>query len=218
FGPLMSEYLICHLLMHERKVLFRRQCQEEKRWDQTAPGSLAGKKLGIMGTGSIGAHVARTAKFFGMATRGYSRTPSHCPHIDQGFLPHQILDFARGLDYLISILPDTPATDNLINAELLTALPHTALVINAGRGNAVDETALARALTTGEIAGAILDVFKKEPLAPDHPLWRTPNTLITAHTAAMSHPTLVTPIFVDNYKRYSQGLPLAHGVDFESGY
>ncbi|MCG8564056.1 MAG: D-2-hydroxyacid dehydrogenase [Desulfobacterales bacterium] len=218
FGPLMSEYLICHMLMHERKVLFRHQCQQDRTWNQTPPGTLRGKTLGIMGTGSIGTHVAQTAKQFGMTTRGLSRTGSACPHMDQTFITKDILEFAQGLDYLVSILPDTPATDNLVNGDLLAALPERAVFLNVGRGNAVDEEALVAALEKGIIAGAVLDVFKKEPLASDHPLWTAPNTLITAHTAAMSHPEGVAPIFIENYKRYARGEALKYTIDFKAGY
>ena len=218
FGPLMSEYLICHMLMHERQVLFRHQCQQEKRWDQTVPGSLAGKTLGVMGIGSIGAHVAATAQALGMTVKGFARTRSQCPGMDEVFGPDRILEFAQDLDYLVTILPDTAATDNLINDEFLAALPHTAVYLNVGRGNVVDEPALVRALEKGTLSGAVLDVFKTEPLPRDHPFWESPNTVLTFHTAAMSSPELVTPIFTENYRRYRAGEPLNYPIDFTAGY
>jgi glyoxylate/hydroxypyruvate reductase A len=90
--------------------------------------------------------------------------------------------------------------------------------INPGRGTIVDEAALAAALDAGRLAGAVLDVFEQEPLPPDHVFWRTPNVIITGHTAALSMPADVAPVFIDNYRRLLNGEPLRHRVDFDLGY
>ncbi len=104
------------------------------------------------------------------------------------------------------------------DAALLAALPRRAVFVNPGRGGTVDEAALARALSDGTIAGAVLDVFQQEPLPPGHIFWTTPNLLITSHTAALSFPEDITPVFVDNYQRLLRGEPLRYQVDFEQGY
>lgn len=218
FGQIMAEYVICHLLMHERKSLERFRKQLKKQWDPTPPGTLQGKRIGIMGLGSIGSAVATTARFFGMKTRGFSRSRSASEGIDECFLPDRLMEFVRDLDYLVSVLPDTPETCGLIDESFLRAMADTALLINVGRGNVINEPALARALEQGEIAGAVLDVFQKEPLPPAHPFWETPNTIITSHTAAMSFPALVAPVFIDNYQRFVKGEPLNHKIDFNHGY
>lgn len=218
FGPIMSEYVLCHLLMHERKSFARTASQQQKNWDQTTPGTLMNKTIGIMGLGSIGAHIAKTAKFFGMTTKGYSRTQSSCEGIEHCFLPEQIIDFVQELDYLVCILPDTPETTHLINKKVLAALPKSAVLINAGRGNIIDQPALVDALHLGEIAGAVLDVFPVEPLPKKDPLWETPNTIITAHTAAMSFPELVAPIFIQNYQNFREKAALQYQIDFDHGY
>ena len=118
----------------------------------------------------------------------------------------------------MSVLPDTPETDHLIDTPVLEAMPRTSLLINVGRGNVIDEQALIRALENGEIGGAVLDVFQEEPLPESHPFWETPNTIITSHTAAMSTPALVAPVFIDNYRRFFEGIPLNHVVNFSKGY
>jgi phosphoglycerate dehydrogenase-like enzyme len=105
-----------------------------------------------------------------------------------------------------------------VDAGLLAALPPHAVFINPGRGGTVDEPALAAALQNGTIAGAVLDVFQQEPLPPDHLFWRTPRLLITSHTAALSAPSDIAPIFIDNYRRLVRGEPLRYRVDFERGY
>jgi phosphoglycerate dehydrogenase-like enzyme len=126
--------------------------------------------------------------------------------------------FAAGLDYLVNILPNTRETRQLIDASVLAALPAHALFLNVGRGSAVDESALTQALNTGRLRGAVLDVFQQEPLLPDHIFWRTPNLLITSHTAAPSFPKDIAALFIDNYRLYIDGKPLKYQVDFERGY
>jgi phosphoglycerate dehydrogenase-like enzyme len=126
--------------------------------------------------------------------------------------------FAAGLDYLVVILPRTQDTNKIVNADLLSALPAHAVLVNVGRGNAVDESALVEALQQNKIAGAIVDVTEQEPLPQDHPFWRTPNLLLTFHTSAISYPEDMVKLFADNYRLYIAGKPLKHQVDFERGY
>ncbi|PYQ92890.1 MAG: hypothetical protein DMF96_31825 [Acidobacteria bacterium] len=122
------------------------------------------------------------------------------------------------LDYLVSVVPTTAGTRHIVDAALLGALPPHAIFINPGRGSVVDEPALAAALTDGRLAGAVLDVFQQEPLPPGHVFWRTPNLLITSHTAALSAPEDIAPVFIENYRRLLRREPLLHQVDFELGY
>ncbi|SMC99315.1 Phosphoglycerate dehydrogenase [Desulfocicer vacuolatum DSM 3385] len=218
FGPMMAEYVICHMLIHERRFLHRFQSQLVKQWDTTPPGTLMGKYVGIMGIGSIGRAIAGAAKFFGMKTRGFSRTQTQCKNIDCCYLFRELTSFVKGLDYLVCVLPETADTTGLIDDALLQAMPDTALIINVGRGNVIHEPSLIRALENGNIAGAVLDVFQEEPLPPDHGFWETPNTLITSHTAALSFPGEIAPIFVENYQRFINHEALMYQIDFEHGY
>ena len=218
FGKLMSEYIFGYLLLHERKILQRLEAQKQARWDPSLTGAVRGKTIGLLGVGSIGAEVARTAKHFEMTVRGYTRASEGSPHVDTYYHNDSLLAFASGLDYLVSILPNTAATRGTINAALLAQLPRHALFINVGRGSAVDETALCNALQRGSLAGAVLDVFNTEPLPAEHPFWRTPNLFITSHSAAPSFPADIAQVFVENYRRYTAGEPLKYQVDFEKGY
>ena len=213
----MSEFVFGYLLLHERKILQRLKSQEEQRWDPTLTGTLRGKTIGLLGVGSIGAALAHTAKFFGMTVRGFTHTSKSCPDVDEYF--HADLPaFASGLDYFISILPNTAETHHMIDARVLNALPKHAIFINVGRGSAVDESVLAKALETGTIGGSVLDVFEQEPLPAGHPLWSAPNTFITSHTSAPSFPEDVVKVFIENYQFYVEGKPLKYQVDFERGY
>ena len=218
FGELMSEYVIGYLLAHERKIFQRHEAQKNKLWDESDTGTLRGKTIGLLGVGSIGAEVALTAKFFGMNVRGYTRGSETSKHVDMYYHGDDLHEFANGLDYLVNILPNTKDTRKIINTDLLNALPSHALVINVGRGPAADESALIEALSQNKIAGAVLDVFEKEPLPKDHPFWTTPNLLMTFHTAAPSLAKDISTLFFENYELFIEGQPLKYQVDFEKGY
>ena len=218
FGELMSEYVFGYLLFHEKKILERIHTQESREWQRPESGVLRDKTLGLLGVGSIGAHLASTAKHFGMSVRGFTRASESCSDVDIYYHDPDILKFVGGLDYLVCVLPKTQETNKIVDANLLKALPSHAIFINVGRGNAVDESALVNALNEGKIAAAVLDVFAEEPLPKDHPFWTTPNLLMTFHTSAISYPENITKLFVENYHLYAAGKPLKYQVDFERGY
>jgi len=221
FGELMSEYVFGYLLAHEKKIFERRQAQAAHQWDRFESGWLHGKTIGLLGVGSIGAHLAGTAKHFGMTVHGFTRRSETSKHVDKYFHPlasDSLLSFASGLDYLVVVLPRTEGTNQIVNADLLNALSSHAILINVGRGNAVDEPALVDALNAKKIAGAVLDVTAQEPLPQDHPFWTTPNLLLTFHTSAVSYPDDITRLFIENYRLYNEGKPLKYQVDFERGY
>lgn len=218
FGSLMVEYVFGYLLAHERRILSRYEAQQAGRWDTTTPGTLRGKTMGLLGVGSIGAHLAQVANTFGLRLRGYTRTSESCSYVHEYFHPPQRLAFAAGLDYLVSVLPNTPATRHLVDTNLLASLPPHAVFINAGRGNTVDENALAAALNGGRLALAVLDVFEQEPLPAGHVFWHTPNLFITSHTAALTHPPDLVLLFCENYQRLLRNEPLLYPVNFDLGY
>ena len=218
FGPQMSEYVIGYLLAHELRVLERMQEQQQHNWFEGLSGTLKGRRLGIMGTGSIGQHIAKAASYFDMTVTGMSRSGATRPGFDKVMQTNQLHEFLEKLDYLVSILPNTPDTDHLLDAVALKKLPKHACFINIGRSNVVDDDALMDALINNELAGATLDVFDEEPIPQESPLWDTPNLTITAHVAAVSYPSIIVPIFVDNYRRYTSKQPLRYVVDFDAGY
>jgi phosphoglycerate dehydrogenase-like enzyme len=198
-------------------MLQRLESQRRHEWDRTPSGTLRGKTLGLLGVGSIGAHLAGTARHFQMHVHGYTRSSESCAQVERYF-HGDLPSFTRGLDYLVCVLPNTDATRHIVDAEALRALPRHALLVNIGRGRTIDEAALAEALRAGELAGAVLDVFEQEPLPPEHFLWETPNVLITSHTSGPTFPEDIVKVFIENYLRYIQRQPLKHGVDFERGY
>lgn len=218
FGPQISEYVFGCLLAHELGILERERAQLRHDWFDVPSGTLSGKCLGVMGTGSIGRHIAATAESFGMRVIGLSRSGAPAPGFGRVWDLTGLHDFLEGADYLVSTLPQTRETDGLLDAGALGHLPAHAYFVNVGRSNVVDDAALVRALQSGRLAGATLDVFDEEPLPPAHAFWDTPNLHVTAHIAAVSHPALIVPIFVDNCRRYVDDRPLRYLIDFDTEY
>ncbi len=218
FGGLMSEFVFGYLLQHERRMIERYRAQQEQRWDASVTGTLRGKTFGLLGVGSIGSNLAGTARHFGMSVRGYTRASESCPDVDSYYHGSSLLDFADGLDYLVSVLPDTKETRYIVDASLLGRLPAHAVFVNVGRSSAVDESALVTALRTGKLAAAVLDVYEQEPLPPGHAFWKAPNLLMTFHTSAPSFPGDLACLFIENYRQYADGRAPLHAVDFEKGY
>jgi phosphoglycerate dehydrogenase-like enzyme len=218
YGPLMSEYVFGYLLLIERRTMLRWQAQLNKTWDDRPYGTLKGKTIGLLGVGTIGAHLAATAHHFGMHVYGYTRQSELCNDVDRYFHGDSWSTFATELDYLVCSLPETNATKGFVDADFLSALPRKAWLVNIGRGSTVDEPSLVNALNDGTIAGVILDVFIEEPLPFEHPLWTTPNTFITFHTAARNYPPDIASIFIKNYKLFIRGETLLYQVSFEQGY
>jgi phosphoglycerate dehydrogenase-like enzyme len=215
FGQPMSEYVVGWLLALERQLL---DYVSDSQWTVRAPTTVAGKRLGIMGTGDIGRAVAETARALNIEVWGLNRSSEVDPVFQRGFCLDQVNEFAAGLDYLLCLLPDTPATTGLVSNEVLSALPSGAILINAGRGNSVNENALLAALASGQLRYAVLDVFNEEPLPQDHPFWSHPNIFVTSHTSAPTVASDVSRIFLENLQRYLKAMPLLHVVDFDKGY
>ena len=218
FGPLVSEYVFCYLLVHERKVLEHLEMQKQARWHHVLPGRLTGKTIGILGTGSIGSHLAGTAKHFGLKVLGYNLSGKQPEPFDKVYSKKSLHEFARTLDYLVNTLPDTPDTQELLDATVFDTMKPESLFVNVGRGSIVRDDVLLEALKSGKLAGAILDVFTQEPLPQEHPFWKAKNSVVTSHTAAPSFTGDIAGIFLENYSRLIAGNELLYIIDFEKGY
>jgi len=218
FGPQMAEYVLGYLLARELRLLERREHQLRRDWWPAESGTLRGKTLGIMGTGSIGRDIAGLAAAFGMRVIGYSRGGAPVEGFERVFPADGLAEFLPLPDYLVSVLPDTPETFELLDEQAFRLMRGACYLVNVGRGNVIDESALAAALKRAEIGGALLDVFQQEPLPADSPLWDAPGLTVTAHMAAKSHPPDIARIFVENYNRFVAGKKLNYPIDFERGY
>jgi phosphoglycerate dehydrogenase-like enzyme len=215
FGPAMTEYVMGWLLAIERNVISR---ASHTQWTPSLEPRIAGKRLGIMGTGGIGTAIALAAKAFGLEVIGLNSDGRAVDGFAACYPSADRLAFAERLDYLVSVLPQTSQTDNLVDEALLKRLNPRAIVINAGRGNAVVEAHLISSLTAGRLRAAVLDVFREEPLPPDDPLWSTPGVHITSHTAGPTPDEAVAEVFESNFERYIAGQPLTDAVRAGRGY
>jgi phosphoglycerate dehydrogenase-like enzyme len=174
--------------------------------------------VGILGTGSIGRDVAAACGVLGMQVVGLNTSGESVEGFHRCYSLSERLEFAQGLDYLVSVLPDTEQTNDVIDAELLACLRNDAIIINAGRANAIVMPDLLAALRAGKLRAAVLDVLPFEPLADVDPLWEEPNLYITSHTAAPTLAQRVVDVFASNYRAYIEGEPLEGVVDFSRGY
>ena len=218
FGPLMSEYVFGQILARERHFAQTHENQQKHHWHPLAYRGLDGLTIGIIGLGSIGCHVAKTSAHFNMRVLGMKRTAGKIAHVDRIFLPAERSEFFPQLDYLVITLPDTPETRGFIRLSDLKMMKETAVLINVGRGVNVCQDDLITALTSGYIGGAVLDVFEKEPLPADSPLWKMEQVTITPHNSAFSFPEQITAIFCSNYRKFCAGEPLDYVVDFDRNY
>jgi phosphoglycerate dehydrogenase-like enzyme len=218
FGPQMAEYVMAYLLAHEVRLLQRLGNQQQQRWDASPSGTLQGKVFGVMGTGSIGRYVAGVASRFAMRPVGFNSSGRPVTPFERVYGPESLLEFLSQCDYLLAVLPDTPATANLLNEQAFAAMKKTAYLVNAGRGNVIDEQALSKALAKKQLAGAVLDVFREEPVPVGSPLWDAPNLLLTGHIAAVSNASDIARLFAENYRLFTRGQRLRHVVDFARGY
>jgi len=205
----IAHSVIMHLIaLCRHSTRFARQ-QAEHVWERADVTDVEGRTVGVIGLGAIGTEVARLATEFGMRVIGVRRSPTGdepCETWTTSRLP----DLLPMLDDLVLTAPLTDETRSMIGADQLAALPRGAHVINVGRGELIDETALAEALRSGHLGGAALDVFEVEPLAGDSPLWDLPNVIVTPHSAGTTDLSRdrAAGLFIDNLGRYTRGEPL----------
>ena len=183
--------------------------QKLGKWVQTVAQPLSGKTLGILGLGAIGQRVARIAETVGMRVIGTRRQTAH-----------ETPAVLAQSDFVLLLLPATPQTDNFMNAERLAMMKPGAWLLNFGRGHLVKDDDLVAAVKAKKIAGAVLDVFREEPLPAAHPFWNTEGIIVLPHIGG-PHPQrdrFVARLFAENLGRFLDGRPLKELVDRSAGY
>jgi len=216
----ISEFVIGAILYALKGFGVYQRQQQRREWRRFHLDECAGKTLGIVGIGTIGARLAELAAGLGMRVVGTVNTPREIPHVDVVYDSSGLDDVLSQSDFVVLLIPLTPATRGVIGARELGLMKPTAWLINVARGEVVDEGALVEALRSGGIAGAVLDVFAEEPLPAGSPLWELENVLITPHVAGTTQHYMprALEIFADNYRRFVATGELVTPVSVELGY
>jgi len=194
--------------------------QVQARWTRRMGEPLAEKTLCIVGLGTIGIELARKAQALELRVIGVSRRPVAVPHVDMVYAAAEAEQAFNQADFVVLLIPQTAENENFMNAARLAAMKPDAWLLNFARGTAVDDCALIAALNAKAIGGAILDVFREEPLPEHNPLWRTPGVLVLPHVGGL-HPRrdeLVAELFAANLEHWLDGEPLQGTVDRARGY
>jgi len=206
-GPQLSEAAFAGMLWFARRFPDLIRNQADCRWERFASTRLCGKRVGILGVGSIAAVLAPRCAAFGMTVVGISGTSREVAHFDEVRSSGNLEQAVADLDYLVVLTPLSERTRHLVGAGVFRALPKHAVLINLARGGVVDDQALLQALDQGEIAGAALDVFEQEPLPPSSPFWTHPRVLVTPHSAGFhdGYAEQAYELIAENVGRYLQG-------------
>jgi glyoxylate/hydroxypyruvate reductase A len=194
--------------------------QRGGRWERRPTTTLAGKTLGILGLGAIGGELAKKAHALEMRVIGTRRNAEPVAGVERVYPPQATDEVLGQSDFVLLLLPLTPDTENFMNAARFKAMRPSAYVINFGRGGVIVDRDLIEAVRSKMIAGAVLDVFREEPLPAEHPFWNTEGILVLPHIGGMhpKRPEMVANLFAENAKRLLDGQPLRNLVDRVAGY
>ena len=209
----MVEWVVGHALRHhlgmDRHIL-----NPDRVWDPTCPPLARERPVTILGMGALGSACAEALRRLNFPVTGWSRTPKPgCRHGEDG-----LREALLTAQILVLLLPRTPETENILNAERLALLPRGAVILNPGRGALIDDDALLAALDRGQVGQATLDVFRVEPLPREHPFWVHPRVTVTPHIAADTRASSAARVIAENIRRGEAGEPFLHLVDRRRGY
>lgn len=220
FDDAMAEYVLGLLLVFAKGFGGVLERQRGHRWESRDSEMLSGRRVLVVGAGSIGRAIGRVCRSMGMAVRGVGRRAREDEPFERVHGVEDLAEACGWADVVVAVLPGTDETRHLFDDRIFSAMQPWARFVNVGRGSVVDETALVRAVTEGRIAGAALDVFEQEPLPVDSPLWDLPNVIVSPHMSAdfAGFREALVELFVRNLQRYLTGRPLLNVVDKERGY
>lgn len=215
----MVEWVTGHALRAHLNIDFFLSHQDGVwRQEGNVPPLARDRSVVVLGLGALGGACAQTLAGLGFQVTGWSRTQKTLPGVTS-------LSGAEGLraalsraEILVTVLPNTPETTDLLNADTLALLPKGAVILNPGRGNLIDDDALLAALDSGQVGHATLDVFRVEPLPPEHPYWAHPKVTVTPHIAAETRPASAARVIAENIRRFEAGETPLHLVDRSRGY
>ncbi|RED46180.1 2-hydroxyacid dehydrogenase [Aestuariispira insulae] len=201
----MVEYVFGHVMRYHLLTHIFQAGQARHDWAPMDPPLAQERTIGMLGLGVLGGTIAGKLSDFGFNMLGWSRSPKEIKGVDCLHGENGLIELLSRSSILINLLPNTPATTKLLNAENLAQLPTGACIVNAGRGQLIDDDALLAALDTGQIGGASLDVFWEEPLPKDHPYWSHDKVLVTPHIASVTRISTGAATVVKNLRHLMAG-------------
>lgn len=213
----MVEWVTGHVLRHhlgmDRHIL-----GQDGEWRAEAPPLATHRRVTMLGLGALGTACAQMLAHLGFPVTGWSRRAKDIPGITCLSGEDGLRAALQAADILVLLLPLTDETENLLDAGALALLPEGAMIVNPGRGPLIDDEALIAALDRGHVAHATLDVFREEPLPPEHPFWAHPGVTVTPHIASETRPETAAQVIAENIRRGEAGAPFLHLVDRDKGY
>lgn len=216
----MPENILAALFFLTKPLMACALDQREQRWTRRISEPLVGKTLGILGLGAVGQELARKAAALELNVIGTKRRAEPLPNIAKVYPPEATDEVLGAADFVLLLLPSTRDTENFMNANRFRAMKSSAYLLNFARGALIVDQDLIEAVRSKTIAGAVLDVFRKEPLPSDHPFWTTEGIVVLPHIGGL-HPQrddAVAEVFVVNARRYLAGEALETVVDRKLGY
>ncbi len=214
----MVEWVVAQVMAWHRNLFAYRDQQREGVWAQQSEALARERTVAVLGAGALGRPVAQMLATLGFKLRVWSRTAREVPGAESYAGPEGFVACLTGADVLVNLLPSTAETRDLIDASALARLTRGAFLVNAGRGASVVDADLIAALDAGQLSAAALDVFRQEPLPPEHPFWRHPQVLVSPHVAAPTHARTAVAVMAETIRRHERGEPLANLVDRARGY
>lgn len=214
----MFEFLLGVVVSQMKNLSLYQQFQQQKKWIPKPYKRFSETQIAILGIGNIGSYTAAQFANLGFSVIGWSNSKKQIPKVTSYVGEEGLIHCLSQADFLINILPLTSSTKNILNRRTLSLLPKGAFLINVGRGMHNQEQDIMDLLDEGHLSGALLDVFKEEPLPSHHPFWQHPKIQVTPHIASLSDPLSVVAAVVDNYKRFKRGEPLHNLVSLDKGY
>jgi phosphoglycerate dehydrogenase-like enzyme len=221
FDAAIAEWVTGMFVVFAKNVLGVLERQRRREWRHELTEPLRGRRVLVVGVGGIGRAIGRNAATLEMDVRGVGRTTRPGDQVFDVVLGIDELHGALGwADYVVDVLPGTPATHHMFDARAFAAMKVGARFVNVGRGSTVDETALVDALRDGRLSGAALDVFEREPLPTESPLWNAPGVVVFPHMSGdfAGWRESVVELFLENLVRFAKGEPLRNVVDKSLGY
>eukprot|EP00937_MAST-01D_sp_MAST-1D-sp2_P002258 g2258.t1 len=220
FSESLAEWVVAAVMHFNKQVPRILRNRIDKKWDKFVMDTVAGKTIGFVGFGHIAQTAARVCRALGMRVLALRRNPEPNALADETLGNDRKLELFERADFVVCVLPGTPATADFCGAAEFSAMKASGVFISIGRGLAVDEEALAAALRNGDIAGAAVDVYKKEPLPSQSPLWACENTLLTSHNAdyTVDYFELGWRVWRSNLDGIKLGTGVATPVDKGAGY